>query len=150
MNPGRDPDVRWRDLAAAYAVSVLVTIGVGGTLFLAVEATVWWIAAAGVLGLLAGGAIVGARHGRPDALGATLLAIAFYGTTAFVIVGGALADLLPEPLPGLPVGDSTFFFVWPLTQLAAAVIGATAGGRSRGWASAVRAWRPRRRAPTSR
>lgn len=124
-----DPDVRRRDLAAAYALSLLVTLALGAALFVALEATVWWIAAAGVLGLAAGGWLVGARRGRPDALGATLLAIAFFATTVLVIVGGTLADLLPDPLPGLPIGDSTFFFVWPLLQLVAAVVGTVIGPR---------------------
>lgn len=143
MSMPREPDVRWRDVVAAYALSVLVTVAVGAALFVALEQTVWWVAAAGVLGLTAGGWLVGGRCGRPDALSATLLAIAFFATTVIVIVGGTLADLLPDPLPGLPVGDSTFFFVWPLAQLAAAVVGAALGGRWAGW-SARTSWPLRR------
>lgn len=141
MSAPRDPDVLWRPVVAAYALSVLVTVALGTALFVALEQSVWWLAAAGVLGLAAGGWLVGARRGRPDALGATLLAILYFATTIVVIVGGTLADVLPDPLPGLPIGDSTFFFVWPLTQLAGAVIGSAGGGRWRAWVSAVGSWR---------
>ncbi|MBI2983141.1 MAG: hypothetical protein HYY42_03000 [Chloroflexi bacterium] len=142
MSAPRDADVLWRPVVVAYALSVLVTLVVGAALFFALEQSVWWLAAAGVLGLAAGGSLVGARRGRPDALGATLLAILYFATTIVVIVGGTFADVLPDPLPGLPIGDSTFFFVWPLTQLAGAVIGSAAGGRWRGSVSRVATWRP--------
>ncbi|MBI2325097.1 MAG: hypothetical protein HYU87_09085 [Chloroflexi bacterium] len=151
MSAPRDADVLWRPVVVAYALSVLVTLVVGAALFFALEQSVWWLAAAGVLGLAAGGSLVGARRGRPDALGATLLAILYFATTIVVIVGGTFADVLPDPLPGLPIGDSTFFFVWPLTQLAGAVIGSAAGGRWRGSVSRRPwTWRPRRDARGSR
>ncbi len=142
MSAPREPDVLWRPVVVAYALSVLVTVALGAALFVALEQSVWWLAAAGVLGLAAGGWLVGARRGRPDALGATLLAILYFATTVVAIVGGTLVDVLPDPLPGLPIGDSTFFFVWPLAQLAGAVVGSAGGGRWRAWAAAVATWRP--------
>jgi cation transporter-like permease len=36
---------------------------------------------------------------------------------------------VPDPLPGLATGDSTFFFLWPLLILAAGVAGSILGGR---------------------
>ncbi len=122
-------DVGWRDVWIAYAASVVVTLALGSVLFAIVEQSVWWVALAGVIGLLAGGFIVARRRGRSDALGGTFVAIVYFATVLVVLVGGTLLDVLPDPLPGLPIGDSTFFFVWPLAQLAAAVLGALLGHR---------------------
>lgn len=121
-------DIRWSDVWIAYGLSVLVTLALGGALFLALEQTVWWLALGGGVGLFAGGLLVALRHGRSDALGGTLVAIVYFATVLVVLVGGTLLDALPDPLPGLPIGDSTFFFVWPLAQLAGAVMGAILGG----------------------
>ncbi len=126
-------DVRWKDVWIATTASLLLTLALGAPLFFLVEQSVWWVALAGVVGLFAGGVLVAQRLGGADALGATLVAIFYYATVLLVLVGGTLADLLPDPLPGLPIGDSTFFFVWPLAQLVAAVLGAL-----------VAHWRPRR------
>lgn len=125
-------DIRWGDVRLAYGVSVALTLALGGAVFVAVDQNVWWVALAGVVGLFVGGYLIGRRAGRRDALGGTMLAIVYFATVFAVIFGGALGDLLPDPLPGLPIGDSTFFFVWPLSQLAAAVLGALLGP-----------WRPR-------
>ena len=48
---------------------------------------------------------------------------------AVVIFGGTWAGKLPDPMPGLATGDSTFFFLWPLLILAAGVVGSIVGGR---------------------
>ena len=125
-------DVRGRDIWLAYGASVVVTLALGAALFVSVEQSVWSLALAGVLGLVAGGWLVGRRRGRSDALGGTLVAILYFATVLVVLIGGTLVDVLPDPLPGLPIGDSTFFFVWPLAQLASAVVGALLGGFRRG------------------
>ena len=125
-------DVRWRDVWVGFGAAVAVTLLLGTSLFLMVEQNVWWLALAGVLGLVAGGWLVGRRRGRSDALGGTLVAILYFATVLVVLIGGTLVDVLPDPLPGLPIGDSTFFFVWPLAQLAGAVVGALLGGVRRG------------------
>lgn len=118
----------WRRLLLALGLSVLATVALGGVCF-ALQPNVWWVAAAGLLGLLAGGAYLGWANGEPEPLLGTLLAVLYFGLVAVVLFGGSLLDALPEPLPGLGVGDSTFFFVWPLLQLAAAVLGSLLGGR---------------------
>lgn len=125
-------DVRWPDAWLGFGVAVAVTLLLGAPLFALVEQSVWWLALAGVLGLGAGGWLVARRRGRSDALGATLVAILYFATVLVVLIGGTLVDVLPDPLPGLPIGDSTFFFVWPLTQLGGAVVGALLGGFRRG------------------
>lgn len=120
-------DVRWRDVWLGFGVAVALTLLLGAPFFALVEQNVWWPALAGVLGLVAGGWLVARRRGRRDALGATLVAILYFATVLVVLVGGTLVELVPDPLPGLPIGDSTFFFVWPLAQLAGAVLGGVLG-----------------------
>lgn len=120
-------DVRWRDVWFGFGVATAVTLLLGLPLFALVEQSVWWLALAGVLGLVAGGWLVAHRRGRNDMLGATLVAILYFATVLVILFGGTLVDLLPDPLPGLPIGDSTFFFVWPLAQLAGAVVGGVLG-----------------------
>ena len=50
-------------------------------------------------------------------------------TVVVALFAGWFFELLPEPLPGLSQGDSTFFFTWPLMQFAVSVIGAIVGSR---------------------
>ncbi|MBI3969943.1 MAG: hypothetical protein HY332_01530 [Chloroflexi bacterium] len=123
----RARDVDWRGLAWGLLVAVAGTL-VPGAALLAATRSVWAVAAAGVVSLLAGSWLAGRRFGRPELLVGATLGVLYFAAAAAVLLGGTLLEALPEPLPGLPVGDSTFFFVWPLTQLAAAVSGALLGG----------------------
>lgn len=124
---GRQRDVDWRGLGWALLLAAGGTVVLGGGL-LAAAHSVWALAAGGTLALVAGGWLAGYRLGRPELLvGATLGVLYFAGVVA-VLMGGSVLEALPEPLPGLPVGDSTFFFVWPLSQLLAAVAGGLLGG----------------------
>lgn len=150
VRPAVTDEVRWSDVWLGFGVAVAATFLLGAPLFLVVERNVWWPALAGVLGLVAGGWLVARRRGRSDALSATLVAILYFGVVLVVLLGGTLLGLLPDPLPGLPIGDSTFFFVWPLTQLAAAVAGSALGGGWRRWTAAATTWRRRWGAPRSR
>jgi len=61
-------------------------------------------------------------------LNGAFIAVFYFSIAAAAIFGGEFLGVLPDPLPGLPRGDSTFFFVWPLEQLAAGTVGAAAGG----------------------
>ncbi len=118
----------WRKVLAALSLSLAGTVILGGVLF-ALQQNVWWIAGASALSLLGSGAYLGFAARESEPLYGTLLAILYFGLVVATLFGGALADALPDPLPGLGVGDSTFFFVWPLLQLAAGVIGSIIGGR---------------------
>lgn len=123
--------VPWRDVLFALNLSVSGTVFLGGLLFL-LQPNVWWVAVAGVLSLFGGGIYLGRTSGVAEPLYGTLLAIMYFGIVVGILFGGTLADALPEPLPGLGIGDSTFFFVWPLLQLTAAVAGSVAGGLRQG------------------
>lgn len=122
--------VPWREIWLAWALSVFGTALLGGVLF-ALWQNVWGIALGGVASLVVGAAYVSLRAGESEPVYGALLAILYFGLVVGVLFGGELMEMLPDPLPGLGIGDSTFFFVWPLLQLAAAVIGIALGGRWR-------------------
>lgn len=122
--------VPWRDIWLAWVLSVVGTALLGGGLF-ALWQNVWGIALGGVASLVVGASYVSLRARESEPVYGALLAILYFGLVVGVLVGGELMGMLPDPLPGLGIGDSTFFFVWPLLQLAAAVIGIVFGGRRR-------------------
>jgi hypothetical protein len=111
----------------ALAISTTGTAAVGGILFLFGQ-SVWWLAAGGLLSLFVAGAWLGWQAKEPEPLYGALLAVLYFGLVAGALVGGELAEALPDPLPGLAIGDSTFFFVSPLLMLAASVGGSVVGG----------------------
>ena len=83
----------------------------------------------GALSLFGGAFYLGRSVGESEPLYGTLLAAAYVGVATVLILGGTLLVLLPDPLPGLAVGDSTFFFVSPLLMLLAGAVGSVVGGR---------------------
>ncbi len=119
----------WRMFLVAFAIGVLGTAALGGVLF-HLWANVWWLALGGGLSLFTGCFYLGWRMRAPEPLYAALLAIASFGVMAAVLFGGELSETLPDPLPGLATGDSTFFFVVPLLMLTASVLGMLAGGKA--------------------
>ncbi len=133
-------DVRWRDVWSGYAVSVVGT-AVLGALVLLLDENVWWVSVVAMVALVAGGSVAGFRARQIEPLNGALLACVFFGTEAAILVIGTAMEGtfigLPDPLPGLAIGDSTFFFVSPLGQLVSAVVGALLGG----W------WAQRRQVP---
>jgi len=109
--------------------------GVGGTIALGVPPlllrdNVWWLALASVPSLLAAGFLLGWRAREPEPLYGAVLGSFYFGIVASVLFGAELAEALPDPLPGLATGDSTFFFVWPLLILVTSFVGSVAGGRT--------------------
>ncbi|MBI3962244.1 MAG: hypothetical protein HY335_05790 [Deinococcus sp.] len=133
-NPGaREGDIDWRSIWIGCLVALAGTLALGGGLFLAYE-NLWWVALAGLVSLLVGGFIAGFRAKTAEPLNGAFIAVFYFAFVVAILFGGEVAGVLPEPLPGLPRGDSTFFFVWPLEQLASATVGAALGG----WVSARR------------
>ena len=123
-------DIRWRAVGAGYFIGVLVTLVAGVPLLVFAESS-WLLAGAGLGGLLIGGFATGRMAGAQIALiNGALMGILYYFTTALSFFAGSFLQLLPEPLPGLPQGDSTFFFAWPLAQFVASVLGAVLGSRT--------------------
>jgi hypothetical protein len=104
------------------------TAGLGGVLLFLLDNS-WWLAAGGALSLFGGAFYLGRSVGDPEPLYGTLLAAAYVGVATVLILGGTLLALLPDPWPGLEVGDSTFFFVSPLLLLLAGALGSMVGGR---------------------
>lgn len=123
-------DIRWRVVWLAYFIGFLITLAVGLPLLIAVENS-WLLALAGLSGLLTGGFVVGRKMGRQLAIiNSALMSILYNFTVALVFFVGWFLQLLPEPLPGLPQGDSTFFFAWPLAQFVVSVLAAIWGSHS--------------------
>ncbi len=122
----------WRTTVVAWAISVAGTAVLGGAAYYLVLENVWLIAAAGLISLFAGAAYLGRRTGEAEPLYGALVAGLYLAVVVAFLFGGSLLEKLPEPLPGLSIGDSTFFFVWPLLQLVAGVAGSIVGGRSGG------------------
>ncbi len=129
--PGILFDVRWSDVWSGYVVSVIVT-AVLGALVLLLDENVWWVSIVSMVALVAGGFVAGFRARQIEPLNGALLACVYFGTEAAILMLGTAMEGtavgLPDPLPGLAIGDSTFFFVSPLGQLASAVIGSLLGG----------------------
>lgn len=119
----------WRPFLVALAISVLGSAALGGVCFSLGE-NVWWLALGSSPPLLAGGFYLGWRTREPEPLYGALLAIGYFALVAGVLFGGELTETLPDPLPGLATGDSTFFFVSPLLILALGVIGSILGGKA--------------------
>lgn len=116
-------DVHWNAVANGYGLALAGTLVLGLALFLW-DPNVWWIALAGVVFLYGGGLLAAFRAGSPEPLNGALVGLAYFTTVAVVVFAGAVTDALPDPLPGLPKGDSTFFMAWPLGQVAASTLGA--------------------------
>ncbi len=131
MNQAESKDVNWGAVWRGYALSLAGTLALGLPLFL-VERNVWLIALAGSLSLFAGGFLAARRAKTSAPLNGAFVGVIYFATTTAVILLGTITERLPDPLPGLPRGDSTFFMAWPLVQLAASTLGALIGGRGTG------------------
>ncbi|MBI4279395.1 MAG: hypothetical protein HY660_13155 [Armatimonadetes bacterium] len=123
----RPADIVWRAVWMGYAVAVAGTIALGGGLFV-VEPNVWRVALTGLASLLVAGFTAGWNARTAEPLNGALIAAIYLLTVMAALFGGEILGVLPDPLPGLPRGDSTFFFVWPLGQIATATVGSAVGG----------------------
>ncbi len=122
------PNTPWKLIWIALAISILGTAVLGGVAF-AIDRNVWWIALGGAASLVVGGGYLGSRSGEAEPLYGSLLAILYFGLVLVILFGGMLTEWLPDPLPGLGIGDSTFYFVSPVLMLAAAVAASVFGGK---------------------
>ncbi len=130
LNTVKPKDINWGAIWRGYALSVAGTLVLGLSLFL-LERNVWLIAAAGTLSLFAGGFAAARRAKASELLNSAFVGLIYFTTIVAVIFLGAILDTLPDPLPGLPKGDSTFFMAWPLAQLLASTLGGLVSGRRR-------------------
>lgn len=122
-------NLKRRAYLSALGLSLAGTAFLGGGLF-AWQQNIWWFASGGILSLFGDGFYLGRKSREAEPLHGTVLSILYFATVAAVLFGGELFEVLPDPLPGLAIGDSTFFFVWPLLMLLAAVTGYILGGRA--------------------
>jgi hypothetical protein len=118
-----------RTLLIALATSVAGTVVLGGGLYFLLAHNVWWVALGSVPSLLAGGLYLGWKVVEPEPLYGSILSFLYFAIVSLILFGSTWAGKLPDPMPGLATGDSTFFFVWPLLMLAAGVAGSIIGGR---------------------
>ena len=123
-----DRDIAWTAVWAGFAIALLGTLAAATWAFAFTGKGTWWAANLGTLSLFCGALFAGWRAGTAEPLNGAFIAVFYFSTVAAAIFGGEFLGALPDPLPGLPRGDSTFFFVWPLAQLAAGTIGAIVGG----------------------
>ena len=123
-----DRDVAWGAVWIGFAIALLGTLAAGTWAFAFVGKGTWWAANIGTLCLFCGAAVAGYRARTAEPLNGAFIAVFYFGAVALVIFSAEFLRIMPDPLPGLPRGDSTFFFVWPLAQLAASTLGAMLGG----------------------
>lgn len=128
-------DIAWSAVGAGLAIALLGTLAAAVWAFAFAGKGMWWVANLGALSLFCGAMSAGWRSGTAEPLNGAYIAVLYFGAATAVIFGGELLRILPDPLPGLPRGDSTFYFVWPLEQLIAATLGSMIGG----WLAARRA-----------
>lgn len=128
-SPGaRNADITWPAVCVGYAIALLGTLAAGGWGIAFTAKGMWWVAGSGTVCLFAGAVAAGFLARTAEPLNGAFIAVFYFGTVAFTILIGEFLAVLPDPLPGLPRGDSTFFFVWPLAQLASGTLGAAVGG----------------------
>ncbi|MBI4195735.1 MAG: hypothetical protein HY526_11730 [Betaproteobacteria bacterium] len=125
---GPNRDVAWRAVWSGFAIALAGTLIAGGGGLAFAGHGMWWVAYCGAASLFVGGVAAGWLAGTAEPLNGAFIAVFYFGTVALTIFVGEFLAVLPDPLPGVPRGDSTFFFVWPLAQLASSTVGAAVGG----------------------
>jgi hypothetical protein len=131
--PVMQQDIAWVAVWGGFTVALLGTLAGGIWAFAIAGKGAWWVANLGTLSLFCGALLAGWRAGTAEPLNGAFIAVLYFATVTLIIFVGEFLAVLPDPLPGLPRGDSTFYFVWPLAQLAAGTIGAIAGGAVARW-----------------
>jgi hypothetical protein len=121
-------DIAWAAVWTGFAIALVGTLAAAAWTFAFAGKGTWWAANIGTLCLFCGALMTGYRARTAEPLNGAFIAVFHVGAVTLVIFGAEFLKVMPDPLPGLPRGDSTFFFVWPLAQLAAGTIGAIVGG----------------------
>jgi hypothetical protein len=124
---GIEPDFHWRKIWLGFGLSMAVTLVIGLPL-MTVFGSAWWLAWTGVAALFISAIIVARLAGTGEPLNGAMLALLYFAVVAIVYLVGQAFEMLPDPLPGLPADDSTYFFVWPLAQIVAGALGSVIGG----------------------
>jgi len=132
-------DIAWAAVWSGFTIALLGTLAAATWAIGFAGRGTWWAANLGTLSLFCGALFAGWRAGTAEPLNGAYVAVLYFSTAAAAIFGGEFLGVLPDPLPGLPRGDSTFYFVWPLAQLAAGTLGATFGGWLWQWRNKAKA-----------
>ena len=117
-----------RQVWIALILSLAGSAVVGGGLVLALD-NIWWLVGGSAVSLVGGAIYLGRSIAEPEPLYGTLLAAIYVTLVIVVVFAGTIFAVFPDPLPGLDMGDSTFFFVSPLILLVSGVLGSVVGGR---------------------
>ncbi len=120
-------DFHWSKIRLGFVISIILTLAAGIPLMVAFD-NAWWLAWTGVLSLFIGAIVTSRLAGTGELLNGAAIALLYFTTVALIYMVGQALEFLPDPLPGLPADDSTFFFVWPLAQIIAGTIGSFVGG----------------------
>lgn len=123
-------DFQWRPIWIGVAISGALSVVVGLPLTLSLD-NVWWVGWVGVAGLFIGGFVAARIAGTSEPLNGAMIALLYFAVIAVGYLVGQALEWLPDPLPGLAPDNSTFFFVWPLTQIVAGTVGSLLGGPRR-------------------
>ena len=121
-------DFHWRAIRCGFGVSAMLTLIFGVPLMIGSD-SIWWLAWVAVGGLFVGGVLAARIARTSEPLNGAMIALLFFGVVAVGYLVGQAVEILPDPLPGLAPDNSTFFFVWPLTQITAGPFGSYVGGR---------------------
>ena len=121
-------DIAWAAVWTGFGIALLGTLVAAVWAFAFAGKGMWWVANLGTLSLFCGALFAGWRSRTAEPLNGAYIAVFYFSAVTSVVFGGEFLRILPDPLPGLPRGDSTFFFVWPLAQLVAATLGSVLGG----------------------
>ncbi len=125
----RSGDFHWLEVGIGFGVSLVITLAVGVPLLVVFDNS-WLFAAASMGGLFLGAFVAGRRAGTSEPLNGAAIVLIHFFALALAFFVGEITEKLPEPLPGLEMSDSTFFFAWPLGQMVLGIFGSLAGGRS--------------------
>lgn len=120
-------DFHWSKIRLGFIISIMLTLIVGLPLTVAFD-NAWLLAWTGVFGLFIGAIITARLAGTGELLNGAAIALLYFSAIALFYMVGQALEFLPDPLPGLPADDSTFFFVWPMAQIIAGTIGSFVGG----------------------
>jgi len=119
----KSKDIRWGSILQGYILSLVGTVVIGLPIFFLIERNVWLIAVTGTICLFAGGFIAARRALNAELLNSAFVGVVYFSTLTIILFANAIFDILPDPLPGLPKGDSTFFMAWPIVQILASTLG---------------------------
>lgn len=126
----RQQDVLWKDIWLGLAITVVGTVVLSAVMFTALGASMWWLVIASDIAIGFAGFRLGRKTGQWEGISASLITAFIFILSTIILIIGWMWELVPDPLPGLPRGDSTFYFVWPLTLLVCCVVGMALGMRA--------------------